>query len=303
MALHMKFDDVLKDFIEAEKLPVDYIYVARKCFLPLLNQIETHHNRAKKTLLVGINGAQGSGKSTLSGLLNALINQTTQLKSIAISLDDFYLTKEQRIALSLDQHPLFKTRGVPGTHDTQLLTSTIETLKAGLPCTIPRFDKARDDRAAESHSQEVEHTIDVIIFEGWCVGTPAQTEAELAKPINSLEAQEDFYGKWRRYANTQLAGPYKKIFDHIDLMIMLRAPSFDAVFRWRCEQEHKMRERLTQAAQQTNHGADNSTIGMSDAEILRFIQHYQRITEHGLSNLAPLCDVVFELDADRNIQA
>jgi len=299
----MTINDVLKAFIKAEKLPTEYTSVAREHFLPLVSQIKSHHKSANEAILVGINGAQGSGKSTLSALLNALINQTTQLRSIAISLDDFYLTKAQRVELSLDQHPLFKTRGVPGTHDIQLLTNTIESLKGGLSCIIPRFDKACDDRSPEVHSQEVEHAIDVIILEGWCVGTPAQSELELTKPVNSLEAQEDFYAKWRRYANDQLAGPYKRAFEHIDFMVMLRAPSFDTVFRWRCEQEQKLRERAAQSSEITNHSKNSQTIGMSNSQIQRFIQHYQRITEHGLNNLAPHCDVVFELDADRNIQS
>jgi D-glycerate 3-kinase len=82
---------------------------------------------------------------------------------------------------------------------------------------------------------------------------------------------------------------------------MLRAPSFDAIYRWRCEQEHKMRERLLQTKQVNISNKKASCIGMSDEQILRFIQHYQRITEHGLHSLAPLCDKVFELDEHRRI--
>jgi D-glycerate 3-kinase len=298
----MKPEQILRDFIRDEKLPNDYIDVAAEHFLPVLDAIKSHHNSAKRPLIVGINGAQGSGKSTLSSLLTVFFNKITDLHCVSMSLDDFYLTKAEREELAQNTHPLLLTRGVPGTHDIPLLTDVIQSLQTANTAIIPRFDKAIDDRAPRAQWQHLTQPADVIILEGWCIGTPPQSVTALNEAINTLERSEDPDGKWRHFVNEQLSGPYAQVFASIDFLIMLRAPSFDAIYRWRCEQEHKMRERLLR----TNHvlsDENNSCIGMSDEQILRFIQHYQRITEHGLHTLAPLCDIVFELDEYRRISA
>ena len=45
-------------------------------------------------------------------------------------------------------HPLFLTRGVPGTHDIKLLNNVIQKLKKRNFKTVlvPKFDKSKDDR-------------------------------------------------------------------------------------------------------------------------------------------------------------
>lgn len=298
----MNPEQILHDFIRDEKLPNAYIEVATQHFLPLLPAIQMHHESAKRPLIVGINGAQGSGKSTLSHLLTVFLNKSTKLHCISMSLDDFYLTKAERESLARDIHPLLLTRGVPGTHDLTLLRNLIQTLQTEHTAIIPRFDKAIDDRAPTAQWQDITKPVDIIILEGWCVGTPPQAIDALSQAVNGLERDEDPDGKWRNFVNEQLAGPYAKVFESIDYLIMLRAPSFAAIYRWRCEQEHKMRERLLQTLQvNVSDKKNTSSIGMSDEQILRFIQHYQRITEHGLHALKPLCNKVFELDEYRRI--
>ena len=72
-----------------------------------------------------ISGAQGCGKTTLLKLINKNFNNFYNLSPLCISLDDYYLTKKQRSELSNKIHPLFITRGVPGTHDIEKLVKTI----------------------------------------------------------------------------------------------------------------------------------------------------------------------------------
>ncbi|WP_352109291.1 kinase [Glaciecola sp. XM2] len=287
----MSITQLLNDFIEQESLPNAYIKEAEERFIPLAKSIIAHHDGANKPIIVGINGAQGSGKSTLCALLAKLIPQISDLCVVSMSLDDFYLTKNERLLLSQNVHPLLATRGVPGTHDTELLASVLSDLVNHIPCTIPVFDKAIDDRAEPVFHQTVDGNTDIIILEGWCVGVTAQSDEDLKKPVNALEAHQDARCIWRSFVNAELAGPYQSIFANIDYMIMLRSPSFDCIYKWRCEQEHKMLSKL----------GSQDGLGMSDAQILRFIQHYQRITEHGLNTLGDSCNVVYQLDENRNI--
>lgn len=293
----MKIEESLTAFIKREKLPDSYLHLAQSWFLPLLNRVankvQLHHGGANAPFLLGINGAQGSGKSTLSSLLVCLCKDVYDLNAVCMSLDDFYLTKDERLALSKEVHPLLQTRGVPGTHDIGLLQQTLKNLKANQACKIPVFAKDIDDRAPKDNWQSVHESPDLIILEGWCVGIPGQTEKELVTAVNSLEHNHDEDGVWRHYANQKLCDEYQNVFSQFDYLIMLKAPSFHQIFAWRCEQEHKM--------QAKNIAAGLPAGGMSDNQIDAFIQHYQRITEHGLTHLPALCDEVFELNQQRSI--
>ncbi|MEI9851569.1 MAG: kinase [Sphingomonas sp.] len=237
-------------------------------------------------LLVGINGAQGSGKTTLCRFLGALLAEHG-LRSAVLSLDDLYLPRMERQALARTLHPLFATRGVPGTHDVPLATAILDALLAGEAAALPQFDKSIDDRAAETVA--VPAGTDIVLFEGWCVGAPPQPAADLVRPINRLEAEEDADGVWRGAVNAALAGDYARLFARIGTLVMLRPPGFGSVFAARRLQEEKLRAR--------GGGAQM----MDDAALERFIQHYERLTRHMLAVLPERADVRFDLDARQNI--
>ena len=75
---------------------------------------------------------------------------------------------------------------------------------------LPRFDKATDDRKPAEAWPVVAAPVDVVLFEGWCVGArPDPDPARLAQPINALEAEADPDGVWRRRIEAALAGPYQ----------------------------------------------------------------------------------------------
>jgi D-glycerate 3-kinase len=242
-------------------------------------------------LFVGLCGSQGSGKSTLAATLREHLNELG-LSVAILSLDDLYLPPRARTQLSRTVHPLLKTRGVPGTHEVSLGLRVFAALKAGDTVLLPSFDKAVDDRRPQAQWLRVETSVDVVIFEGWCVGAIAQDEAALMHPVNSLEAVEDPQGTWRRYVNSALAHSYQSLFAQIDMLILLVAPSFDVVYHWRLEQETDLRRMVAER------GEDASRL-MTDVELRRFVSHYERLTRHILEEMPTRADVVVRLDAQR----
>jgi len=247
-----------------------------------VDAIAAAHALAGRPIVVGLAGAQGSGKSTMAARLSTRLGGRG-LRAAVLSLDDFYLTKAERAALARTVHPLLVTRGVPGTHDRALLQMALTALLAGqAEARVPRFDKAADDRAPEQGS--IAGPVDLVLLEGWCLGARPQAEAELAAPINDLERIEDVDGRWRRWVNAQLAGDYAALFGRLALLIFLRAPDFGVVERWRTEQEVALH-------------AETGSRGLYDGQIKRFIDHYERITRAMLAS--PPADLVIQLDNER----
>ena len=75
----------------------------------------------KKPYFVGLAGGQGTGKTTISSILKIILEKYFKLKVFKISIDDFYKTRKERIALSKKVHPMLLTRGVPGSHDINMM--------------------------------------------------------------------------------------------------------------------------------------------------------------------------------------
>lgn len=288
--------DVLARFVKTQSLPEEYINIALEWFTPLAEQLSLHHQKAGRTIFIGINGCQGSGKSTLTALLCDLLTHVYKKPCIGISIDDFYLSKSERNALSKSVHPLLQTRGVPGTHNVPLMNESISALLSQRTCTLPVFSKAQDDVAQHHDWRKIEHAYDIVILEGWCVGVTAQQQSQLADPVNELEEIHDNLCIWRKYVNDALSTHYAHVFAQIDHLVMLQAPSFECVYRWRCEQEHKLISKL----KSQNKALDQA---MSDQQIYNFIQFYQRLTDHALSTLPGQSDYLFQLDNNRGIQS
>ncbi|MDC0602153.1 kinase [Aliiglaciecola sp.] len=272
---------------------------ALKWFAPLAEQLALHRKSARGPFFVGLNGCQGSGKSTLTAFLVDTLKQVYHLNAHCMSLDDFYLTKSERQTLSRDVHPLFATRGVPGTHDTTLLNSVLVALKDHqYPVEVPIFNKATDDRMHKSGWSAIQQEVDIVLVEGWCWGVGAQESEALTSPVNDLEKENDPNGIWRNYVNQSLINDYLPLYQLMDFWVMLAAPSFSCVYDWRLQQESK----LIDALKESNCFDENSQNGiMKPEQIATFIQHYQRLTEHGLATLSNKMDVCLQLDNKRNI--
>lgn len=284
-----KSRDLSRQLIQEMHLPDAFETTVTQVYLPLMQYIV--NLKQQKPLFISINGAQGSGKSTLTYFLQQLIENETSLRVANVSLDDFYATRRQRQTLGKTIHPLLTTRGVPGTHDMELMQSTLFRLLEGKACRIPRFDKSMDDRCPEEQWTE-QPPVDIVLFEGWCNHSPAQSAAELVEPINQLEAEEDPDGSWRHYVNQKLKLYQQNIFSHADLCIMLKAADFEHVYQWRRLQEHKLRNKQSAGQKQRI---------MTDAELRRFIQHYERISRHTLKHLPELADIVIPVNPDHSI--
>lgn len=247
---------------------------------------------SRRPFVLGICGAQGSGKSTLSDALAARM-RARGIATAVLSIDDLYRTKADRAALARDVHPLFAVRGVPGTHDVGLGLSVIAALEAGQPVLLPRFDKARDDRAPLDEWETAPAGTALLILEGWCVGARPQSAEALKAPVNALERDEDVDGRWRAAVNQALAVAYQALFLRIDMLVLLAAPGFEAVRDWRVEQEHG----LARSA-----GADAAGV-MTDAEVERFIRFYERLTRHILIEMPARADLALYLDLDRSVRS
>ena len=284
----------IQNFLSAHQLSAKYAQQIDHWFSDITDDFILHQKRAKRPIIIGIHGAQGSGKSTLAECLVQLLITKHHQTAIALSLDDFYLTHQQRIDLANSVHPLLATRGVPGTHDIELALTTLDKLLSERKnIAIPRFDKAHDDRFPVEQWPVLEAAPKFIILEGWCMGACPQSDELLTLPVNALEHNDDPDAYWRRYVNQKLEQDYPALFQRVDSWIMLKAPNFDCVYNWRLEQEEKL--------QQTAATVSNKI--MTAEDISRFIQYYQRITQHCLETLPEQMDYVFELNMEREIVA
>ena len=280
---YLKF---LKKQEVAGKPIVDKIGKLNKFYLPLSQWIYSIYKKNNKTKVIGLSGGQGAGKSTITGILKFILKRKYGLDLCVFSIDDFYKTKAERRRMSKKIHPLFLTRGVPGTHDLSLINKTIKRLKRRNFKTvlIPKFDKSIDDRFRKSKWQKIKTPPDIIIFEGWCIGARHQKNSDLKKSLNSIERKHDTNLSWRKVVNNHLKNQYRKLFSKIDKLVYLKAPNFEHIFKWRLIQEQKMK--LTSKTKKI----------MSKSQVKEFIMFYERITKQMMKDFSRISDITVFLD-------
>jgi len=235
-------------------------------------------------------GLQGSGKSTLAAQIAALAQQR-RLRCAVLSIDDFYFGRRQRLRLARDVHPLLATRGPPGTHDTALACSVLDRLREGAPVRWPRFDKLRDTRLPPSRWAHADHAVDLVLFEGWFLKTPAEDAAALARPVNALERDEDPHGVWRGYCNRALAEDYPPLWARLDRLLFLQPPGFEVVASWRWQQEQALQRRRPRRQ------------AMDRVQVERFVSLFERVSRQALARLPGLAERCVRLDAARRPEA
>ena len=262
-------------------------------YLPICDKLFNDFKTLRRTFIIGLSGGQGSGKSTIAQILKLIIENRFQLNVVCFSIDDFYKTLPEREKLSKAIHPLFRTRGVPGTHDCKLILKVIKNLtkKKFKVVNIPKFNKSIDNRSEKKNWQKIKKKPDIIIFEGWCVGAKCQSNRELKRPINILEKLEDSKLTWRKKVNNELKTNYKKIYNLIDKKIYLKIPSFKYVLKWRFLQEKKLK-----------FSAKNKKNIMSKKKIKKFIMFYERITKKMIKDYKTN-DIVVFLDKKHKIKS
>ena len=249
----------------------------------------------KRPLIIGLAGGQGSGKTTISSILTLILQKYFKLNVFKVSIDDFYKTRKDRNLLSKNKHPLLMTRGVPGTHDIDLMLKFFKKVmsKNFKNLEVPKFNKAIDDRYKKSLWYNIKSKPDVIIFEGWCVGARAQTNKQLKKPINSLERIYDQRIEWRSYVNSQLKKKYKTLFKQLDGLLYLKAKNFDLLKKWRLKQERKL---WVQTKNKKNLKI------MSSGDVINFMQTYQRITQQMFKDAVRTSSIIMNLNSNHQIQ-
>ena len=287
---YLKFLKKEKIFGKSESVKIKSL---KKTYIPLSFWIENKYKKKGKTLFLGFSGGQGAGKTTIAGILKIILTKYFKRNTQIISIDDFYKTLEERNKMSIMVHPLFKTRGVPGTHDTSLIKRFFNFIKKKKfkKFKTPKFSKNLDDRLKKKYWFNINKRPEIVIFEGWCVGAKPQPNLLMKRPVNILEKYYDKYKIWREYANGKLKNDYKKIFKRIDHFIFIKIPNFKMVFKWRLLQEEKMKKK--------SHSNKNI---MTYYEIKRFIMFYERITLQMLKDLSKSASVVMLLKKNHEIK-
>ena len=262
-------------------------------YIPMSFWIDKKCKNKTETLFLGLSGGQGAGKTTVVGILKIILKKYFKRKIETVSIDDFYKTLKERIQMSKRVHPLFKTRGVPGTHDTNLIKKLFTSIKTKKfkKFKIPKFNKSIDDRSKKIFWHNINTKPEIIILEGWCVGAKSQSNFLIKKSLNTLEKNEDKNLIWRKYVNKMLKKEYKKIFSMIDYLIFMKVPNFRMVFKWRLLQENKLRKKVH----------SNKKI-MSYSEIRRFIMFYERITLQMVKDLGKSASAVISLKKNHEIK-
>ena len=265
----------------------------KKIYIPMSFWIDNKYKKKKKTLFLGFSGGQGSGKTTVAKILKIILKKFFKRKIHISSIDDFYKTLEDRNKMSHEVHPLFKTRGVPGTHDINLLKSFFNIIKKKkfAKTKLPKFDKSIDDRLKKKYWFKIKERPEIVILEGWCVGAQPQSNSLIKKPINILEKYDDQNLIWRKHVNEKLKREYKDLFAMIDYYIFIKIPNFNMVFEWRLLQENKLRKK----------SRFRKKI-MSYNEIKHFIMFYQRITLQMIKDLSKSASIIMLLKKNHEIK-
>ncbi len=227
-----------------------------KIILPLTKKIITLHN-PKKTIIIGIQGGQGTGKTTLVKTMEQILAQM-DYKVKSFSIDDFYLAAKQRKQLAKinANNPFYQiARGMPGTHRIKELKQTLSNIKAGKPFHIPLFDKSLHHGYGDvlKKTLKVNQKQDFILFDGWCQGIPTSSSKQLQKickkdniPLKEIDPQ-------LKYHKTVLKNlkQYQPLWKTINYLIMLKPDSSKLHQQWRWQQEleliKKKHKGMTQA--------------------------------------------------------
>ncbi|KAJ5280499.1 hypothetical protein N7478_005871 [Penicillium angulare] len=264
----------------------------------VISHIKAHvssisNNAIKPPFILGLTGLQGSGKSTWTDALVSTLRDKHNYHTINISLDDLYLDHDRLVKLRERQPPnkLLQTRGQPGTHDTDLSLQFFKSLMNPLKdILLPSFDKSLFNGEGGRVPCEkwkripASEAVDIVIFEGWCVGFQPLEEDQLRSQWHQAAEMEskshysthtlkdhsiqnllEVNGHLRQYCQSFM-GP-----QHFNYLIHLDTDDLVNVYEWRLQQEHAMWK------------AKNE--GMSDESVVKFVKGYMPAYELYLNQL------------------
>ena len=296
------FDKVKKDclkFIKSQETKADKFKnkerMIKAYLIPICFWISKKAEK-KRPYFVGLAGGQGTGKTTISSLIRIILIKYFKLNVFRISIDDFYKTRRERINLSKRIHPMLLTRGVPGTHDINMILNFFKKskVKKFKRLKLPTFNKAVDDRFNKNRWYDLKKRPDVVIFEGWCVGAKSEKNISLKKTINSMEKVKDHKQIWRRYVNQQLKSKYKSLYSKLNCLIYLKAKNFSLLQKWRLKQERKL---------WVNSKKKSNLKIMSRGDVINFMQTYQRITQNMFRYMPKYASIILTLNSNHQIKS
>jgi D-glycerate 3-kinase len=296
------FGKVKKDclkFIKSQETKADKFKnkerMIRSFLIPICFWISKKADK-KKPYFVGLAGGQGTGKTTISSLIKIILIKYFKLKVFKISIDDFYKTRKERISLSKRIHPMLLIRGVPGTHDINMMLSFFKKAKSKQfkRLKLPTFNKAIDDRFNKKYWYDLKNKPDVVIFEGWCVGAKSEKNSTLKKTINLMEKAKDQKRTWRKYVNQQLKSKYKNLYSQLNCLIYLKAKNFSLLQKWRLKQEKKL---WLASKRQSNLKI------MNKGDVISFMQTYERVTQNMFKNMPKYASIILNLNTNHQIKS
>lgn len=236
----------------------DTIFLLWRIWLPLSIQISRKKKKLKRAFIQGILGGQGTGKTTLSILLQLILKQLGHT-TINLSLDDLYKTYHERQELKQRDRRLI-WRGPPGTHDVDLGIKILDQLRdphPSQPVAISRFDKSLNNGEGDRIDPEIIEQADIVLFEGWFVGVrPLNNVQKIVwpDPINTPEAQQ-----FAKDSNEALKA-YLPLWERLDSLIVLNPVDYRLSKQWRKVAERKM--------------IASGKTGMSDQQIDKFVDYF-----------------------------
>ncbi|MDP3733605.1 MAG: hypothetical protein Q8R37_00075 [Nanoarchaeota archaeon] len=252
---------------------------------PLCHQIEQQYH-PQKTVIIGIQGGQGTGKTTLSNFLKQHL-AAHGFKVQSFSIDDFYSSyrERQKLHLRYPDNPFYAiSRGLPGTHRVKLLRETLRKAKRGEGFTLPVFDKSLHHGGGDISKKTIpiKGRQDFILFEGWCLGLPTVSSKELVRisdkyklPLRTIDPKHTFHK-----IVLQFLPSYQPLWKFISYRIMLKPDSSDLHVQWRRQQERELLQKTGK--------------GMKLKEIEQFVMPYLPFTYVCYEKVTP--DVVLRIN-------
>jgi len=273
----------------ANQSTADLISPLWKIWLPLALQLADTRQKMHRPFIQGLLGGQGTGKTTLSAILQVILEQHSY-KAFCLSLDDLYKTYQERCYLR-QQDPRLIWRGPPGTHDINMGMAVLQQVRSQQPVTVPRFDKAAWNGEGDRTASEVVTDIDVLLFEGWFVGVrPIEPHAfTTAPPPITTEAEKTF----ARDMNVKLQD-YCQLWEMLDRLILLYPTDYHLSQQWRRQAEQQMKA--------------TGKSGMSDQRVNQFVEYFWQALHPELF-IPPLLkqqeavDLIIEVQPDHSFGA
>lgn len=235
----------------------------------------------ERPLIVGISGPQGSGKTFLTKQIKEELERAdASLKVILFLMDDMYLTHNDQNRLnelvqkSMDNNPLLQGRGLPGTHDLQLVKKIFADLLNLKSVEIPVYDKGlyqgQGDRLAHNFWTKVKAPPDLILFEGWFNGFLSLRKEELRRIYNDDSNRERVFHKHQlghlEQINEMLE-KYLSLWSYFDYFVCLETTSLKNIYEWRLQQEESLRK------------SRKDTSGMTDDQVIKFVDKFMPLYE------------------------